>query len=65
LESRQAMLTSFISAKDGVSPEEAAGRLSTALGALKLFDRLEVNQKGLPSQLTFLIRLRTNQPLRK
>jgi hypothetical protein len=54
-----------IAQKDGVSREEATRRLNDGLAFLGLFDRLEINHKRAPGQLTLLLRMRTNQPLQK
>jgi hypothetical protein len=64
LKSRSEALAALIAEKDQVSQEEATRRLNELLGAIQLFDRLEVSQRSAPGQLTLLLRIRTAQPMR-
>jgi hypothetical protein len=65
LKDRQDVLAAQIVEKDQITREEAVKQLQGLAAALQPFDRLELRERCGPDQLSWIVRIRTAQPLRK
>ena len=64
LASQADVVTAFIAEKEQLSTEEAARRLNDLLGAIQLFDQVEIGQRCSPGQLALTLRVKTAQPMK-
>jgi hypothetical protein len=65
LKDRATDLAPFLAEKSQGSPEEVRRHLNELAGALDLFERLEVCQRGSGAQVSLLVRIRPSQPFAK
>jgi hypothetical protein len=63
LHSHSGVFTARMAEQDHISPAEATKRLGYLVDVCKLFDRLEILERGTPRSLTTVLQLRSHWPL--